>query len=68
MEIAIAASSVNIATHKGAYAWRTSLVVIAMLISLPVMVIVASLLQPYSPAWEHLLDTVLADYVLIHCS
>ena len=54
----------SIATNKGAKAWRVSLVMIAMLASLPVLVIVASLLQPYSPAWRHLLDTVLADYVI----
>ncbi|MEP1595296.1 MAG: iron ABC transporter permease [Halieaceae bacterium] len=54
----------NNTTHTGAYTWRISLLLIATLVSLPVMVIIASLLQPYSPAWGHLLDTVLADYVI----
>ncbi|MBA6411938.1 iron ABC transporter permease [Parahaliea sp. F7430] len=36
----------------------------AAIIAIPVLIIVASLLQNYSPVWEHLLDTVLRDYVL----
>ncbi len=44
--------------------WRVGLVLIAVLISIPVLVVLASLAQPYSPAWNHLLDTVLADYVV----
>ncbi|MEH6518931.1 MAG: iron ABC transporter permease [Halioglobus sp.] len=43
--------------------WRVALVATATLISIPVLVIVASLLQPYSPAWRHLAETVLGDYV-----
>ena len=44
--------------------WRLSLVLVAALIALPVVVIVASLWQPYSAVWQHLLDTVMADYVV----
>ena len=44
--------------------WRVVLVVVAALLSLPLLVIISSLLQPFSPAWRHLADTVLADYVL----
>lgn len=40
------------------------MLVSAGVIAVPVMVIVASLLGDYSPVWEHLLDTVLRDYVL----
>jgi iron(III) transport system permease protein len=43
--------------------WQVALVATATLISIPVLVIVASLLQPYSPAWRHLAETVLGDYV-----
>ena len=49
---------------RGFDPWRVALVSIAALISVPVLVIVASLAQPYSPAWAHLLDTVLTDYVV----
>ena len=44
--------------------WRLCLLLGAALIALPVVVVVASLWQPYSPVWQHLLDTVLADYVV----
>ncbi|MFT4519818.1 MAG: iron(III) transport system permease protein [Halioglobus sp.] len=44
--------------------WRFVLVFIATLISIPVLVIVASLLQPYSDVWQHLRETVLADYIV----
>ncbi len=36
----------------------------ACLIAVPVLVIVASLFQGFSPVWQHLLETVLQDYVV----
>ena len=36
---------------------------VALLLSMPVLVIIASLAQPYSEVWQHLRETVLADYV-----
>lgn len=35
-----------------------------LLIAAPVLVVLASLLQPFGPLWAHLADTVLQDYVL----
>ncbi|KZX56815.1 iron ABC transporter permease [Halioglobus sp. HI00S01] len=50
--------------HTGAvFGWRLVLVSLALVLSLPVLVIVASLAQPYSDVWQHLRDTVLSDYV-----
>ncbi|MEH6569527.1 MAG: iron ABC transporter permease [Halioglobus sp.] len=43
--------------------WRISLVFVASVISIPVLVVVASLALPYSDIWQHLRDTVLADYI-----
>ncbi len=43
--------------------WRVLLLLSAAIIAVPVLVIVASLLGPYSSAWQHLIDTVLVDYV-----
>ena len=36
---------------------------VTMIIAIPVLVIVASLGQPFSSAWQHLFDTVLSDYI-----
>lgn len=44
--------------------WRALLLFSAAVIAVPILVIVASLLGPYSAAWGHLIDTVLADYVI----
>ncbi|HBS26592.1 MAG TPA: iron ABC transporter permease [Gammaproteobacteria bacterium] len=38
-------------------------VFIALLVSLPVLIIVASLFTPFSDVWTHLLETVLWDYL-----
>lgn len=40
------------------------MLLIALIISLPVLVVVSSLFQPSTPAWQHLLDTLLKDYVI----
>jgi iron(III) transport system permease protein len=44
--------------------WSASIVAIALLTGLPVLVIVGFLLVPAGDVWQHLVDTVLADYVL----
>lgn len=44
--------------------WRGFLLCCAALLSLPVLVIAGSLFGGYSAAWGHLVDTVLADYVI----
>jgi iron(III) transport system permease protein len=62
LEVAIAGTVSN-RRFFPASNWQVALVATATLISIPVLVIVASLLQPYSPAWRHLAETVLGDYV-----
>ncbi len=49
---------------QGDAGWRTALILIAAVLSLPVLVIVASLAGDYGAVWEHLLTTVLGDYVV----
>jgi iron(III) transport system permease protein len=44
--------------------WSASIVAIALLTGLPVLVIVGFVLIPAGDVWQHLVDTVLADYVL----
>jgi iron(III) transport system permease protein len=44
--------------------WRFGLIAIALLITVPVMVVVASLTQPFTAVWQHLLETVLTDYIV----
>jgi len=43
--------------------WSASTAVLAGLLCIPILVVVASVLQPSGEVWRHLLDTVLADYV-----
>ncbi|RZO23117.1 MAG: iron ABC transporter permease [SAR92 clade bacterium] len=43
--------------------WRASLFIVTAVIALPILVIFASLLLPFSTAWQHLFETVLTDYV-----
>ncbi|MDE0840827.1 MAG: iron ABC transporter permease [Porticoccaceae bacterium] len=44
-------------------AWRHLATCVTALLALPVLVILSSLLQPFSAAWQHLYSTVLGDYV-----
>ena len=44
--------------------WRWAVLLPALLLALPVLVIFASLLTPQTEIWQHLRQTVLADYVL----
>lgn len=49
--------------NSPAYRWRVTLVVVALVISIPVLTVLASLTQTFSEVWQHLLDTVLLDYI-----
>ncbi len=44
--------------------WITGQVLLALLLALPVISIAASLFWPRPDTWQHLADTVLADYVV----
>jgi iron(III) transport system permease protein len=44
--------------------WRVLLFSASAALATPLLIILANLLQPYSPSWQHLFDTVLQDYVL----
>lgn len=50
--------------QRASHGWRALMLLTAAVIAVPVLVIAASLLQGFSPVWEHLLDTVLRDYVV----
>jgi iron(III) transport system permease protein len=43
--------------------WRGSILLITLLMSLPVLVIASFIFQPVNDNWQHLVDTLLADYV-----
>jgi len=44
--------------------WRGGLVVVALVFAAPVLVVAASLVQPYGDVWQHLRETVLTDYIV----
>ena len=44
--------------------WSASSVLLAGVLCIPVLVVVSSVLHPAGEVWRHLLDTVLADYVV----
>jgi iron(III) transport system permease protein len=58
-----ATSLPSFAGGTGNRRWRFGLVGCAALLSLPVLVILASLFMPFSETWGHLADTVLGDYI-----
>lgn len=43
--------------------WGSGVLVLALLISLPILILALSWLQPQWPVWSHLASTVLSDYV-----
>ncbi|NCC29632.1 MAG: iron ABC transporter permease, partial [Gammaproteobacteria bacterium] len=51
-------------THQRRGPWSAGIVAVALLTGLPVLVIVGFVLVPSGDAWQHLVDTVLADYVI----
>lgn len=55
-------SSLNVYTSlKG---WSLGVVGVALILSLPVLVVLAYLFEPAGETWAHLVDTVLRDYVI----
>jgi iron(III) transport system permease protein len=44
--------------------WKPGILFTALLLSLPVLTIASFILQPSGDVWQHLVDTVLADYLL----
>ena len=44
--------------------WQPGIVLTALIFSIPVLTIASFLLQPSGDVWQHLVDTVLADYLL----
>lgn len=54
------ASSVRAIASPG----NGALLFLLLVIAAPVLVVLASLLQPFGPLWSHLAETVLQDYVL----
>jgi iron(III) transport system permease protein len=44
--------------------WQPGILLTALIFSIPVFTIASFLLQPSSDVWQHLVDTVLADYLL----
>ena len=60
----MALSAIRQTRGSGDTGWRVALLLIAAVLSLPVLVIVASLTGDYSEVWGHLLATVLGEYVL----
>lgn len=44
--------------------WKPGILFIALLFSLPVLTIASFIFRPGGDVWQHLLDTVLADYLL----
>ncbi len=49
---------------RGRRGWAAGIVATAILLALPVLVIVGFLVVPSGDVWQHLVDTVLADYVV----
>lgn len=43
--------------------WRAALILVALVLSVPVLVVISSVTQPFSEAWQHLASTVLPDYI-----
>jgi iron(III) transport system permease protein len=67
LEVGLAATQGSIEPklrERSAWFWRTGLVFTALVLALPILVIAASLALPYSDVWQHLISTVLADYVV----
>ena len=61
MEVAALSAPVSTGS-KSSLSWRAALLVTAALLSLPVLVIIASLALPFSDTWGHIAENVLWDY------
>jgi iron(III) transport system permease protein len=53
----------NYLQQKSNFGWIFSTVIIALLLSIPVLTVLSSVLLPSSDVWQHLKSTVLAEYV-----
>lgn len=53
----------GLSDRQGSRLWSIGIVSIALVLAVPVLVIMAFLLVPTGDTWQHLADTVLADYV-----
>jgi iron(III) transport system permease protein len=54
----------SIIQKSGRQFWTLSVVLIALLVSVPILAVVSSVLTDSGQVWQHLVDTVLADYLL----
>ena len=63
MEIDQAISGFKFANQYSGRSWRLGLLIVTVIVAIPVLVIIASLSQPFSSTWQHLADTVLIDYI-----
>jgi|TARA_B110000483_G_scaffold84284_1_gene104468 iron(III) transport system permease protein len=63
LEIKSAISGFKFANRYSGRSWRLGLLIVTVIVAIPVLVIIASLSQPFSSAWQHLADTVLIDYI-----
>ncbi len=50
-------------SRRAGGAWGLGVTAVALLLALPVLVVMAFVLVPAGEAWQHLAETVLADYV-----
>jgi len=53
----------NYLRQKSNFAWILSTVLIALLISIPVLTVLSSIFLPSSDVWQHLKSTVLTEYI-----
>ena len=44
--------------------WKPGIILVAVLFSLPIFTIVSFIVHPSSEVWQHLLDTVLSEYLV----
>ena len=44
--------------------WQPGILLAALIFSIPVLTIASFLLQPSGDVWQHLVDTVLTDYLI----
>jgi iron(III) transport system permease protein len=60
----VALASGAIRAQRSSVVWHLGIVALSLFIAVPVLVIGASLLQPFGDIWQHLRETVLSDYVV----
>jgi iron(III) transport system permease protein len=57
-------SNLSIARPSGRRGWTFLVFLIALLVSVPILAVASSLFTGSGQVWQHLIDTVLADYVI----